>query len=64
MQNLIDRLRADFGKKYIGELLQVREAAALEIGTWKFTTTTPPAGWQNITFDDTDAVGTTRTVTI
>jgi hypothetical protein len=22
-------------------------------GTWKYTTTTPPAGWQNIAFDDT-----------
>ena len=31
MQNLIDRLRADFGKKTLGELLQDREAAALEI---------------------------------
>ena len=31
MQNLIDRLRADFGKKTVGELLQDREAAALEI---------------------------------
>jgi hypothetical protein len=31
MRTLIERLRADFGRKTLGELIQDREAAALEI---------------------------------
>jgi prophage regulatory protein len=31
MQSLIERLRTDFGKKTFGELMQEREAAAVEI---------------------------------
>ena len=31
MQTLIDRLRMDFGRKTLGELIQDREAAAIEI---------------------------------
>jgi prophage regulatory protein len=31
MQTLVERLRMDFGKKTLGELIQDREAAALEI---------------------------------
>ena len=31
MQTLVERLRMDFGKKTLGELIQEREAAALEI---------------------------------
>ena len=32
MQSLIDRLRMDFGRKTLGELIRDREAAAIEIG--------------------------------